>query len=60
LAELGRFGEVSVVPPAADRGTLAGLIVAKLRDNVSPRRDLVPLWQDTADQLEAIYFDVIN
>jgi glycosyltransferase involved in cell wall biosynthesis len=58
LAELGRFGEVSIVPPAADRGTLAGLIVAKLRESSSPRRDLVPLWQDTADQLEALYFEV--
>jgi glycosyltransferase involved in cell wall biosynthesis len=60
LAELGRFGEVSVVPPAADKHSLAGLIARKLRENVTPRRDLVPLWENTADALEKLYYDVAS
>jgi glycosyltransferase involved in cell wall biosynthesis len=60
LAELGRFGEVSVVPPVADKHTLAGLIARKLRENVSPSRDLVPVWDNTADALEELYFDVLS
>jgi glycosyltransferase involved in cell wall biosynthesis len=60
LAELGRFGEVSVVPPVADKHSLAGLIARKLRDNVSPPRDLVPVWDNTADELETLYFDVLS
>jgi glycosyltransferase involved in cell wall biosynthesis len=60
LAELGRFGEVSVVPPAADKYTLAGLIARKLQENLSPPRDLVPLWDHTADALEELYRDVLS
>jgi glycosyltransferase involved in cell wall biosynthesis len=60
LAELGRYGEVSVVPPAADKYSLAGLIARKLRENLSPPRDLVPLWDHTADALEALYVDVLS
>jgi glycosyltransferase involved in cell wall biosynthesis len=60
LAELGRFGEVSVVPPFADKHSLAGLMAVKLRENVSPPRDLVPLWDNTADALESLYFEVLG
>jgi glycosyltransferase involved in cell wall biosynthesis len=60
LAELGRYGEVSVVPPFADKYSLAGLIALKLRENVSPPRDLVPLWENTADALESLYFELLS
>ncbi len=60
LAELGRFGEVSVVPPAADKQTLAELIARKLQENLSPPRNLVPLWENTADELEKLYLDVLS
>ncbi|MEP7112656.1 MAG: glycosyltransferase family 4 protein [Ilumatobacteraceae bacterium] len=58
LAELGRFGEVSVVPPHIDKHSLAGLIAAKLRENASPPRNFVPLWDHTADELEALYREI--
>jgi len=60
LAELGRFGEVSVVPPAADKRSLAQLIARKLQEHLSPPRDLVPLWDHTAEALEALYRDVLS
>jgi glycosyltransferase involved in cell wall biosynthesis len=59
LAELIRFGEVSVVPPFADKHTLAGLIARKLQEHSSPPRDLVPMWENTADALEALYRRVL-
>ena len=59
LAELGRFGAVSVVPPNVDKYSLAELIARKLSEDLSPPRDLVPLWDDTADQLEALYRELI-
>ena len=60
LAELGRYGEVSVVPPAADKHTLAVLIARMLQENTSPSRDLVPLWDHTVDALEALYRNVLS
>jgi glycosyltransferase involved in cell wall biosynthesis len=60
LAELGRYGEVSVVPPSADKNTLAELIAVKLQEEVSPPRDLVPIWDNTADALEGLYRDVLG
>jgi glycogen synthase len=60
LAELGRYGEVSVVPPSADKHSLAGLIARKLLENVEPHRNLVPLWDHTADALEALYYEVCS
>ena len=60
LAELGRFGEVSVVPPAADKQSLAELIARTLQANLSPPRHLVPLWDNTADELEKLYLVVLT
>ena len=60
LAELGRYGEVSVVPPVIDKHSLAALIARKLNEKSSPSRDLVPLWDHTADALEALYLEVLS
>ena len=60
LAELGRYGEVSVVPPNVDKYSLAELIARKLREDLSPPRDLVPLWDDTTDQLETVYRELVD
>ena len=58
LAELGRYGEVSVVPPFVDRDSLAALIARRLAENVEPQRHLVPLWDHTTDALEELYYEV--
>ena len=60
LAELGRYGEVSVVPPNVDKYSLTELIARKLREDLSPPRDLVPLWDDTTDQLETVYRELVD
>jgi len=60
LAELGRFDAVSVVPPNVDKYSLAELIARKLSEDLTPSRDLVPLWDDTADQLEALYRELVD
>ena len=59
LAELIRFGEVNVVPPFADKHSLAGLIARQLQEHSSPPRNLVPIWDTTADALEGVYRRVI-
>ena len=58
-AELGRYGEVSMVPPFADKHSLAALIARKIQDNSSPPRNLVPVWENTVDALEALYRRVV-
>ena len=60
MAELGRYGGVSVVPPHVDTHSLATLIAHKIEENSAPKRNLVPLWEDTADALEAIYRGVVS
>lgn len=60
LAELGQFGEINVVPPAADSKTISSLIVRKLAENSAPRPARVPRWEHTVDALEAVYSDVLD
>ena len=60
FAELGKFGEVSVVPPFADKYSLAGLIARKLQEDLSPPRSVVPVWDNAADAIEALYRDVLG
>ena len=60
LAELGKYGEVSVVPPNVDKYSLAELIARKLQEDLSPPRHLVPLWENTADQLETLYRELVD
>ncbi|HEY4610621.1 MAG TPA: glycosyltransferase family 4 protein [Ilumatobacteraceae bacterium] len=60
LAELGKYGAVSVVPPNVDKYSLAEVIARKLQEDVSPPRHLVPLWENTADQLETLYRELVD
>jgi glycosyltransferase involved in cell wall biosynthesis len=59
LAELGQFGEINVVPPAADSKTISGLIVRKLGESSAPKPARVPRWEHTVDALEAVYSEVL-
>jgi len=60
LAELDRYCDVSVVPPNVDKYSLAELIARNLTDDSSPPRHLVPLWDNTADELESLYREIVD
>jgi glycosyltransferase involved in cell wall biosynthesis len=60
LAELGQYGEVSIVPPAADAETIGALVAHKLRQASAPLRTFVPAWEQTVDALEDVYADVLT
>lgn len=59
LAELAQFGEISIVPPAADAQTIGALIVHKIKEESHPTRTFVPMWEQTVAALEAVYDDVL-
>jgi len=59
LAELGRYGDITIVPSDADDRTIATAIAEKVRAKPSVGRDLVPGWDTTVDALESLYFEIV-
>lgn len=60
LAELGRYGNVSIVPPHVDGRDLGWLIAQKLQRGMEHTPNLVPMWEQTVDELSAIYEEVVG
>jgi glycosyltransferase involved in cell wall biosynthesis len=60
LAELGQYGDVSVIPPHVDASALGWLIARKIQQDLLPTRNLVPIWEETVDRLTAVYEDVLR
>jgi glycosyltransferase involved in cell wall biosynthesis len=59
LAELGQYGDVSIVPPGADAATIGAMIVRTLQETATGGRSFVPMWDQTVEALEAVYADVL-
>ena len=60
LAELGQYGDVSVIPPHVDAEALGWLIARKIQQDLVPGRAVVPIWEETVDRLTGVYRDVLR
>jgi glycosyltransferase involved in cell wall biosynthesis len=60
LAELGVYGDVSIVPPHVDGQALGWLIAQQIQQELAPATQRVPMWEHTVDELSVVYADVLR